>query len=82
MKYEKEIKKANTVADIFEIVKEIVKKHFGYDQAGLLVGITDLGMHSNGFIGAFYSLNANIIIIKKPNNNCVFNAFHSVISFG
>ena len=32
-----------------------------------MLGVTDLGAHSRGFIGAFYSLNANMIIInKKP----------------
>ena len=67
MGYEKELKKAKTFADIFEIVKGMVMEFLGAEQAGLLVGVTDLGAHSNGFIGAFYSLNANMIIInKKP----------------
>ena len=67
MDYEKELKKAKTFADIFEIVKDMVRKFLGAEQAGLLVGVTDLGAHSQGFIGAFYSLNANMIIInKKP----------------
>lgn len=67
MDYEKELKKAKTFADIFNIVKEMVLEFLGAEQAGLLVGVTDLGSHSQGFIGAFYSLNANMIIInKKP----------------
>ena len=67
MNYEKELKKAKTFADIFEIVKEVVREFLGTEQAGLLVGVTDLGAHCQGFIGAFYSLNANMIIInKKP----------------
>ena len=65
MDYEQEIKKAKTFADIFEAVKEIVREFLGTDQAGLLVGVTDLGAHSQGFIGAFYSLDANMIIINK-----------------
>ena len=67
MDYEKELKKAKTFADIFAIVKELVREYLGTDQAGLMVGVADLGVHSRGFIGAFYSLNANTIIInKKP----------------
>ena len=67
MEHEKELKKAKTFADIFEIVKEIVREYIGAEQAGLIVGITDLGIHNKGFIGAFYSLDANMIIInKKP----------------
>ena len=65
MDYELELKKAKTFADIFEIVKEMVMEFLGADQAGLMVGITDLGAHSNGFIGAFYSLDSNMIIINK-----------------
>ena len=65
MDYEKELKKAKTFADIFEAVKEVVSEYLGMDQAGLMVGVTDLGIHSQGFIGAFYSLNSNMIIINK-----------------
>ena len=67
MNYEKEIKKAKTIADIFEIVKEMVREHLGLEQAGLMVGVSDLGSFAQGFVGAFYSLEANTIIInKKP----------------
>ena len=65
MDHEKELKKARTFADIFEIAKDIVREFLGAEQAGLLVGVTDLGANSQGFIGAFYSLNANMIIINK-----------------
>jgi len=65
--YEDRLKEAKSVPDIFELVKDIVKEHLGYDQAGLMVGMSDLGMSKAGFVGAFYSLNANTIIInKKP----------------
>lgn len=65
MNYEKELKKAKTFADIFEIVKEVVREYLGLERAGLMVGITDLGSYSQGFIGAFYSLNASMIIINR-----------------
>ena len=67
MNYDKDIINAKTIADIFEIVKEMVRDYLGLEQSGLLVGIADLGAHGQGFIGAFYSLEANTIIInKKP----------------
>ena len=65
MEYEKNLKKAKTFEDIFEIVKEVVMKFLGVDQAGLLVGVTDLGSYVHEFIGAFYSMDANMIIINK-----------------
>lgn len=67
MEYENYLKNAKNISDIFEIVKEIVRDYLGIEQAGLLVGLIDLGAYAQGFVGAFYSLNANMIIInKKP----------------
>lgn len=65
MEYDKKIRNAKVFADIFEIVKEIVRDYLGADQAGLMVGVSDLGSFNNGFVGAFYSLNANMIVINK-----------------
>ena len=65
MNHEKRLEKIKTIADVFELVKDIVIEYLRLDQAGLLVGITDLGGHDKGFIGAFYSLNSNMIIINK-----------------
>ena len=67
MDYQKKLESAKSFADIFEIVKEIVREFLGAEQAGIMVGITDMGLYSNGFIGAYYSLDANMIILnKKP----------------
>ena len=65
MNHETQIKNAKTIADIFEIVKDIVKEYMNLEQAGLMVGMTDLGEFSRGFVGAFYSPEANTIIINK-----------------
>ncbi len=65
MEYEQRIREARTIADIFTIVKDMVEEFLGRDQAGLMVGLSDLGAHSGGFIGAYYSLNANMIIINR-----------------
>lgn len=65
LNFEKGLEKAKSFADIFEIVKDIVKGYLGADQAGLMVGVTDLGLYNKGFIGAFYSLDANAIVINK-----------------
>lgn len=65
MDYEKKIKKAKSISEIFETAKEIVREYLGAEQAGLMVGISDLGYHNNGFIGAFYLLNSNMIVINK-----------------
>jgi len=70
MHYKKSLEKANSFADIFQLVKKIVQDYLGRDQAGLLVGLSDLGNYGHAFLGAFYSLDANTIVInKKPLNN-------------
>src|SRR3989344_2855912 len=65
MNFEKELEKAKTFADIFEIAKEITRQYLGMEQYGLMVGITDLGAFDKGFMGAFYFPDANMIIINK-----------------
>ncbi|MBL7055788.1 hypothetical protein ISS07_02650 [Candidatus Woesearchaeota archaeon] len=70
MPYKNSLEKAKNFADIFHIVKKIAKNYLGKDQAGLLVGLSDLGVHGHAFLGAFYSLDANAIIInKRPLDN-------------
>jgi len=65
MELDKKITSAKSISDIFEIVKSAVFEYLGAEQAGLMVGVSDLGSFNNGFIGAFYSLNSNMIIINK-----------------
>jgi hypothetical protein len=65
MRYQSRVQRARDIADIFDIVKELVSSHMGVDQAGLLVGLSDLGAYGNGFIGAYYTPAANTIVINK-----------------
>jgi hypothetical protein len=63
------LEKAKDFGDIFNIVKKTVKKYLGTDQAGLLLGLSDLGAHGSSYLGAFYSFDANTIVInKRPLN--------------
>ncbi len=71
MSYEKNIRNAKTIAEIFEIVQTIVREYLGKSHAGLMVGLADLGNYGGSYVGAFYSLNANAIIINKRALNKV-----------
>jgi len=51
--------------DSFELVKEIVRKSYGRSRAGLMLGLQELGATFKGFIGAYYPLTSNIIIMNK-----------------
>jgi hypothetical protein len=61
----KQLEKAKNFADIFDLVKKIVHGYLGQDQAGLLLGLSDLGSYGHAYLGAFYSMDANTIVINK-----------------
>lgn len=53
------------IIDTFELVKEIVRKSDGHSRAGLMLGLQELGATLNGFIGAYFPISSNIIIMNK-----------------
>ena len=69
--YKTSLEKAKDFADIFEIVKKSVQNYLGMDQAGLLLGLSDLGSYGHAYLGAFYSLDANTIVINKRPLNII-----------
>ena len=67
MEFTTKLETCKTIPDIFELVRSLCFEHFKKEQAGLMVGLADLGAYPKGWIGAFYSLDANSIIVnKKP----------------
>jgi hypothetical protein len=56
---------AETLADIFEVVKQAVVKSMGRSRGGLMLGLSDLGNHPQGFFGAFFPVGTNIIVMNK-----------------
>lgn len=65
MDYPVLLEAANGLADIFELVKRAVERHVGYARGGLMLGLADLGNHPRGFIGAFYPIATNVIVMNK-----------------
>jgi len=51
--------------DTFEQVKETVRKTEGRSRAGLMLGLQELGASLQGFIGAYYPVASNIIIVNR-----------------
>lgn len=60
---------AQSLQDIFELVKETVWKSLRADQAGLMVGLAELGISSHGVLGAYYSPEGNTIVMNKTVMN-------------
>jgi len=54
-----------TLADIFELVKQSVKRFLNKHRAGLMLGLANLGMRRGYFIGAFHPVGSNIIVMNK-----------------
>lgn len=59
------MEKAVKLADIFEIVKAAVWKSEMRSRGGLMLGLANLGNHPRGFIGAFYPVGSNVIVMNK-----------------
>lgn len=59
------LEEARTLADVFELVKRGVEEDIGYARGGLMLALADLGNHPQGFIGAFYPIATNVIVMNK-----------------
>lgn len=65
MDFPKLLEGGRNLADIFELVKRAVERDLGYARGGLMLGLADLGNHPQGFIGAFYPIATNVIVMNK-----------------
>jgi hypothetical protein len=53
------------LVDVFEDVKEAVRKSDGGSRAGLMLGLQEMGSSPEGFIGGYYTLYSNLIVMNK-----------------
>ncbi len=56
---------AQDIADVFELVKASVNSCTGMGRAGLMLGLANLGGGLDGFVGAFYPVATNIIVLNS-----------------
>ena len=56
---------ARDVTDVFELVKTSVSCCTGKGRAGLMLGLANLGGGLDGFVGAFYPVATNIIVLNS-----------------
>ncbi len=82
-KIDKKLDNCNNLADIFELVKQSVKRYLRRHRAGLMLGLADLGMRRGYFVGAFHLIGSNIIVMNRvpletalrTAENKVYNAY-------
>jgi hypothetical protein len=63
--FNERLAEAESLADIFELVKHAVRKAHKTGRAGLTLGLAELGGSEAGFVGAFYPFGSNIIVMNK-----------------
>ncbi|HVQ00202.1 MAG TPA: hypothetical protein VMT57_01680 [Candidatus Thermoplasmatota archaeon] len=53
-----------SLINTFEEVKEAVRKVEGRSRAGLMLGLQEIGSSLDGFVGAYYPIASNIIVVN------------------
>jgi hypothetical protein len=62
--FEKKLEECHDFADVFELVKEGVEKTLEQSRAGLMLGLANLGGSPGFFLGAYYTLDSNMIVMN------------------
>src|SRR5437667_2736009 len=65
MDFTRKLDQAQNLSDLFELVKRAVEAVLGRTRAGLMLALADLGNHPQGFLGAFYPVASNVIVMNK-----------------
>ncbi|MEM5801861.1 MAG: hypothetical protein QXQ18_00535 [Candidatus Aenigmatarchaeota archaeon] len=63
--YDKKLEEAKDITEIFNIVKELVRKFLGRERNGLTLGLAELGGMPGQFVGAFHPIGSNLIVLNK-----------------
>jgi hypothetical protein len=57
--------KATSLPDLFEVVKDLVECELGRHRGGLMLGMVDLGISHGGFVGAYFVVGGNAIVVNR-----------------
>ncbi len=57
--------KAGRVDEMFEIVKDAVRVTLNRERAGLMLGLSSLGIAPQGFVGGYHQMGSNAIILNS-----------------
>ncbi len=55
----------NELIETFESVKDAVRREKGASRAGLMLGLQELGSSPRGFVGGYYPVSSNIIVMNR-----------------
>jgi hypothetical protein len=63
--FHERLERAKDIVDVFELVKSAVSECTGRCRGGLMLGLANLGGGLDGFVGAFYPVATNIIVVNS-----------------
>ena len=81
------VKRLDSAADytqLFQLVKRLVERETGRSRAGLMLGLTSLGLSPSGFLGGYFVAGSNAIVLNRDVLNYVkLNepAYHNAYAF-
>ncbi|MEM3556216.1 MAG: hypothetical protein QXF56_05850 [Candidatus Micrarchaeia archaeon] len=59
------LERSSSIPEIFEVVKDAVRRTIKWGRAGLMLGLAEMGGQENFWIGAFYPVGTNLIVMNK-----------------
>jgi hypothetical protein len=65
MDFKAKLNQARDLPEIFEVVKAVVDRLLGRSRGGLMLGLADLGNHPRAFLGGFFTVGSNVIVMNK-----------------
>ncbi len=65
MSFDESLRQSKDLVEIFELVKRAVRTTLGRERAGLMLGLANLGGSPQGFVGAFFPIATNIIVMNS-----------------
>ena len=65
MMLDKKLEESKNISDVFDLVKKTVRSTIKRDTAGLMLGMSDLGIDPNATLGAYYSPASNMIVVNR-----------------
>ncbi len=63
--YAKRLDDAKDLTRLFDIVKDLVEDMLGRSRAGLMLGLARLGLSPQGYLGGYFVLGSNAIVLNK-----------------
>lgn len=69
--FARDVDGAQDYTALFRLVKRLVERRLGKSRAGIMLGLTRLGLSPSGFLGGYFVLGSNAIVLNRDVLNFV-----------